>query len=255
MDKINNILFIVEGKKTEPLIIDNLKEEFFNNNENIPTKNIIVSYGTVIYGLYKKFLDENGELDLDKDTFPILKDIDNKLQNIKRKSINQIYLFFDYDGHASNAKADKLFDMLNLFSDETEKGKLYISYPMVESLRHIKDGTNFKNTTAKSEPNYKKISQNCNENLLHFNDYDKNIWLNMINQHSKKANFIITNDFKFPEKIIEQITIFENQKEKYINIDNKVAVLSAFPIFLLDYYGVQKFVGLGVSRSVKSILN
>jgi hypothetical protein len=48
-----------------------------------------------------------------------------------------------------------------------------------------------------------------------------------------------SNRFEFPNKIIEQIKIFENQKEKYININNKVAVLSAFPMFLLDYYGVK----------------
>ena len=30
-------------------------------------------------------------------------------------------------------------------------------------------------------------------------------------------------------------------KEKYINISENVAVLGSFPIFLLDYYGIDKF--------------
>jgi hypothetical protein len=33
------------------------------------------------------------------------------------------------------------------------------------------------------------------------------------------------------------LTIFERQKEKYIDKEGKVAVLSAFPLMLLDYYG------------------
>lgn len=38
-------------------------------------------------------------------------------------------------------------------------------------------------------------------------------------------------DYSYPSKQIEQIEIFEKQKEKYIDTQNKVAVLSAFPIF------------------------
>jgi len=236
--KVDTILFIVEGVKTEPFIMENLKKYFLKANETIASKNIIVSYGTVIYGLYKKFLNKDGELDLDIDTFPILRKIDMQLKDIKRKDIDQIYLFFDYDGHASNARDDKLFKMLELFNDELDKGKLFVSYPMVEALRHLKDDIDFKDTKAISEKAYKNISKECDECFLHFNDYLEENWHTVISQHCQKANFIVNDTFEFPKNIIEQLKILEKQKEKYIDTEEKVGVLSAFPLFLLDYYGV-----------------
>jgi len=132
--------------------------------------------------------------------------------------------------------------MLKLFNNEFDKGKLFVSYPMVESLLHIKNGIDFKETIAISQKAYKEIARNnCDEELKHFNDYAEIIWRYLVNQHSKKANFIVNNSFEFPQDIIEQIKILEKQKEKYIDIENKVAVLSAFPLFLLDYYGTNKF--------------
>ncbi|MFK5977087.1 MAG: hypothetical protein QM493_11340 [Sulfurovum sp.] len=242
MAKVNNILFIVEGKKTEPLIMENLKKFFLNdNNEYIATKDIIVSYGTVIYGLYKKFLDKNGELDFDIDTFAILKRLDDRLKDIKRKEIDQIYLIFDYDSHASNADYNKLLKVLNLFDNELDKGKLFISYPMVEALRHLKDEVDFKDTKVISEKAYKNISKECDACFLHFNDYTQENWKTIISQHYQKANFIVNDKFEFPPNIIEQLDILVKQKEKYIDIEEKVAVLSAFPLFLVDYYGTKRF--------------
>jgi catalase (peroxidase I) len=127
--------------------------------------------------------------------------------------------------------------MLNTFNDEFENGKLYVSYPMVESLRHLKDNINFKDIAVISQPEYKKVSKQCNKEYLNFNNYTKDIWNKLIIQHCKKANYIVNDDFNIPNDHIEQLEILTNQKIKYIDIDSKVAVLSAFPIFLAYYYG------------------
>ncbi len=50
-------------------------------------------------------------------------------------------------------------------------------------------------------------------------------------------NYIFRNDFSIPSEMILQNAIFQKQVEKYIKTDSTVAVLSAFPIFLFDYYG------------------
>ena len=164
------------------------------------------------------------------------------LKGITRDQVSEIYLFFDYDGHASNARDDKIQEMLNLFDDETNNGKLYISYPMVEAIKHLKTGIDFKNVIAESNSNYKQVvSKNCDHKLKDLSNLTKENWNFIIKEHSKKANFIVNDNFEFPNKIIEQIKIFENQKEKYINVNNKVAVLSAFPLFLLDYYEITIF--------------
>jgi len=235
------ILFIFEGKKTEPLIFENLKEYFLEKKEAKVTQNIIISYGTVIYTLYKQFYIDD-LLDDDLDLVTILKPRNKDGNIITRDSVSEIYLFFDYDNHATNAGDNKLFKMLDLFNNETEKGKLFISYPMVEALQHIKSDVNFKNIVAKCEKEYKKEARaNCNHEFLHFNNYSIDTWKYLIKQHINKANFIVNDKYEYQNEIIEQLLIFDNQKEKYIKKNNKVAVLSSFPLFLLNYYGLDKF--------------
>jgi hypothetical protein len=147
----NNILFILEGPKTEKSITDNLTKFFVNENTVITC-----AYCTTIYKMYTE-ISEDEYLD----TFSLVKDIDaNKetLKGLKRSDFAQIYMFFDYDGHATNACDKKLNDLLEFFNEETEKGKLYISYPMVEALKHIESFDTFKDlkVASKDFKNYKK---------------------------------------------------------------------------------------------------
>lgn len=235
------ILFIFEGIKTETIIFNNLKKYFLEKKEENVTQDIIISYGTVIYKLYKEFFID-GILDEDLDLITILKPTNKDGEIIKNIQVPEIYLFFDYDSHASNASDEKLMNMLQLFNNESNKGKLFISYPMVEAIKHLKDNVSFKNVTAKSNNEYKNlVSLNCNYNLKGLSNLTQENWNLIISEHCKKVNFIVHGNFEFPKSIIEQLEIFLNQKEKYIETESKVSVLSAFPIFLLDYYGVNKF--------------
>ena len=233
------ILVVFEGLLTEKIIFNNLKKYFLNENSNT------IVYGFhcgEIYSLYNK-LEKDEDLELFALLKENLKDTNKELENIKRNQVSELYLFFDYDGHARSANDEKLKYMLQLFNDETsDYGKLYISYPMVEAIKHLKDNVDFKNTIEESKKIYKSIvAQNCNNNLQHLDKLTFDDWSFIINENSKKANFIVNNAFTFPTKIIEQLEIFDNQKTKYLDVANKVSVLSAFPIFLLDYYGVDKF--------------
>lgn len=229
----NNILFIFEGYKTEKSITDNLTKFFVNENTVVTC-----AYCTTIYKMY-------GEISEDEylDTFNLVKDIEaNKitLKDYKRSDFSQIFMFFDYDGHATNASDKKLNDLLEFFNEETDKGKLYISYPMVEALKHIKCFDTFKELkiACKDFEKYKMIvSDNCIEALKHFNLYDIEIWKKIIESHLKKMNDLVNNTYQFPTELIDQLAIFNKQLEKFINLDQTVTVLSAFPIFLHDYYG------------------
>ena len=229
----NNILFIFEGPKTEKSITDNLIKSFVNENTVITC-----AYCTTIYKMYTDISEDEF-----LDTFNLVKDIEaNKatLKDFKRSDFAQIYMFFDYDKHATNASDEKLKELLNFFNEETEKGKLYISYPMVEALKHVEDFDTFEELKVKSKENidYKKIvSDNCIATLKHFHLYNADTWKNLIEIHLKKMNKIVNNKFIFPDEVIDQTSIFNNQLEKYISIDQTVAVLSSFPVFLHDYYG------------------
>lgn len=59
----------------------------------------------------------------------------NKLAN---GDFSEIYLIFDFDCQAPQYDDEKLQIMLDFFDNETEHGKLYINYPMIESFKHFK---------------------------------------------------------------------------------------------------------------------
>lgn len=232
----NNILFVFEGENTEEQIVYSMQKFFVNDNTVVKCV-----YGAEIYQIFKDIL-----ADEDLDTFNLLKERSAKnreiLSEYNRNDFAEIYLFFDYDGHSSLADDDKLAKLLDFFKEETDKGKLYVSYPMVESLKHIVEIDSFKDLTVQCKTNvlYKNIVHTtCIKALTNFNRYDLDIWKFIITNHLKKMNYIVTDSFSLPDEIIEQFIVFSKQLEKHINPKSTVAVLSAFPIFLHDYYGNQ----------------
>ena len=68
---------------------------------------------------------------------------DATLDGIRNSDISEIFLFFDYDFLNSQLSLDEINrrveEMLTLFDDETDNGKLYINYPMIESIRYTRD--------------------------------------------------------------------------------------------------------------------
>lgn len=227
----NNILFVFEGKKTEPNIHKKLEEYFFDERTIITCV-----FGTVIYAIYKDL-----KTDEYLDTFSLLKNRIESLKDYKRKDFSEVYLFFDYESHATNYNPKKLEELLGVFDNETENGKLYISYPMVEALKHYHSDKDFQLLTAHCSENYKKeVNQYCEEKYKDFNQYDQNIWKELIKYHLYKMNYIVTDKYSYPLQIYSQMDIFTKQREKFIDKENRVSVLSAFPIFIHDYFGNEK---------------
>ena len=194
------IAIISEGEKTEKQIINNLE----NNFTTFSNKIIFLSYKANIYNLFREI-----EEDEDIDIISLLKekqikankirnDVENiDVSNINSDDISQIYLFFDYDGHTENASDEEIVKMLNKFDNETENGKLYISYPMVEALKHLKkDKLDINNylVEAKTKINYKNfVSQNTDyENLVNLT---KGNWLFIISKNLKRCLFFFGEEF------------------------------------------------------------
>lgn len=248
------IAIISEGEKTEKQIINNLE----NNFKNFSNKIIFLSYKANIYNLFREIKEDE-----DIDIISLLKekqikankirnDVENiDVSNINSNDISQIYLFFDYDGHTENASDEEIAKMLNKFDNETENGKLYISYPMVEALKHLKkDKLDINNylVEAKTRINYKNfVSQNTDyENLVNLTKED---WFFIISENLKRCLFLleIANiNYEIYSNMINQESIFNKQLDKYISKEEKVLVLSAFPFFLIEYFG-EEFFSLVVS--------
>ena len=241
----NHILLVFEGEKTEKQIHGSLTKYFLNES---PETVVYGLYCANIYSLYHT-IQKDGDLDL----FSLLKENnknDAQLEDLTKDNVSEIYLFFDYDGHDPSATEEKLAEMLSLFNEETENGKLYISYPMVEAIKHIKGSVDFKDTKvpAKVKIGYKElVDKECDGRYKDLAALSLPQWNNIISEHCKKMNFIVNDSFTLPDRLIIQDEIFSSQVEKYINPSNEVSALSSFPIFIVDYYGC-KHIKLILSR-------
>ncbi|MEL3899142.1 RloB domain-containing protein [Treponema phagedenis] len=121
------ILFVFEGKKTEPQIFKNLNKEIFKNKFDL-----YLCYGSHIYSLYNK-LKNDKYLDIVK---LLREDHPEELKDIFSSSeVSAVYLFFDYDPQSFENADEIIPEMLEKFNNETEYGKLFISYPMVEAIK------------------------------------------------------------------------------------------------------------------------
>lgn len=249
-------LFIFEGARSEDKYVEKLELNFLGEGHAIKCV-----FDAEIYQLYRAIKQEEG---FPIDIVSLLKErtVENAetLKDFTRDSFAYVYLFFDYDGHSTLADDNKISDMLSFFSDETEEGKLYISYPMVEAIRHFQDFESFQYLTVKckrancsfikecedkdnclKEPHYKKFSvTDSRPQLANVNSYNNNVWKELIFAHICKANYLVNEIFEFPKSLISQDTIFNNQLKKHISHKcPEVAVLSAFPLYVLDYYGIE----------------
>lgn len=262
------ILFVFEGK-ADKTYFEAIKRLFF------PAKSetFLCTYNSNIYSLYTKLKSHDALKEmLEVDTVSVLKEIllekgDETLKDIREDEVSEIYLFFDYDFQEDSRTLEennsRLSELLGYFTDETGRGKLYINYPMVESLRYTKE------LPDNNYWQYTVTRQRCQEeNFKHqvheFSFYKSNLeylvltikpadddtkiqqkeytvkanWLHLVTMNTSKANYICNDRNELPDEVNNQLDIFNSQLSKYVNTEEcKVAILNAFPIFLFDYFG------------------
>ena len=247
------ILFVFEGKQREPQLYRAIESLFFPKE----TDAIVCSFENNIYELYRQIV----QLGEGADIVSVLREKldgreDNPLKNITASSaFAEIYLFFDYDLHHRLPLEEinrRLREMLVMFDDETANGKLYINYPMIESIRHTKelpDADYYLYTVPRDQcGDFKSIAHA----FSHYGSLDfltdirerrveatKQNWLHLKEMNVCKANYICCGVNTYPTKKtdIAQQNIFEAQLQRCVNTDNcSVAILNAFPIFLYEYF-------------------
>lgn len=259
------MLFVFEGKKTEPSIFKTLKKLYFPQG----AETIVCCFGYNIYELYRLM----NESDFTEDIVSVIKNKitskpNNPLKNFKDVAdFSEIYLFFDYDFQNKNVPPSQingqLKQMLSFFNDETENGKLYVNYPMVESIRcteelpdfnfvHYKatrlECSDFKYFVTVKFPFYKSMDfmvipsdgKTGNLRVISREKYDiiKGNWEFLCKQHISKANYICTGNYAIPirKELVSQDIIFENQLKKFIEQHDSVSILNSFPLFLYEYF-------------------
>ena len=146
--------------------------------------------------------------------------------------------------------SEPLSELVQFFDNETENGKLFLSYPMAEAInicdvenglmsddrklfcidKCVDDG--FKHFVDDLNRDSKTICRaNCRENWLIIGkaNYEKAKWLMHL---TSEELFSVLNQ-------MQQATILQHQ-QVLIKNNGVVATLSAFPFFLLEYVGVGK---------------
>ncbi len=253
-------LFIFEGGRAENKIFKKLEQNFLGRKFGIKCV-----YDAEVYQLYQQLKADDFALDivnLLKERNSILAE---ELKDYNRDSFASVYLFFDYDGHSTLADDRKLIEMLDFFDNDTDNGLLFISYPMVEALRHYRDMESFKDLTVKckrdkcpyaddcdskdsclEEPHYKNfVPTDSRPSLSNINGYTFEVWKELVTAHLCKMNYLVNDSFSMPETVVGQRQVFDSQLEKHIlHRCSEVAVLSAFPLFVLDYFGVEKLISM-----------
>lgn len=259
------ILFIFEGKKTEPNLFKTIEKLYFQNTE----EQKICCFGYNIYELYKLM----NESDFTENVISVIR---TKMASRNDHSIpedadisdfSEVFLFFDYDFQNKNLPLEELNkqvrEMLDFFSNETENGKLYINYPMVESIKCTnqlpdsnyytytvtrKDCHDFKDYVTKTYNYYKSTDyfifsiDSKTKTLRPFTPEKEKLisesWKHLNKQNICKANFICKDINELPESKndINQTNLFENQITKYVTNNETVSILNSFPLFLYEYF-------------------
>ncbi|POC39917.1 hypothetical protein [Vibrio vulnificus] len=248
----SNVLFVFEGAGAEPNIARNLRKTILDRDNKLVVQ---TAYGMNIYKLCSEITKDEYF-----DTYEfIYEQLENRanptnddlavMEIEDPEKISEIYLFFDYDCHCSNADDVKIREMVELFNSAQDKGLLCVSYPMVEAIRHQKgNGVEYLTHKTTDLTNYKKwvnAAPEMDKRFLNWGTYTQETWGSIAKQHLSRANFLLSDVLDLPTSPICMVELFEKQMEKHRPHD-QVAVISGFPLMLLDHYGNDTYHVLGL---------
>ncbi len=248
-------LFIVEGEDRDYRFIVNLTQLFFNAKQQFKTIHLPAKQN--IFMLYQQLKEDEFETDLVELLRERVEGAQKILEGIRRQDISEVYLFFDADLQEDNLD-DKhhkdvlciLREMLEVFDNETEQGRLYISYPMVEALYDYQEGT----CEAYSDcycpvstlKNYKRNAGENNPNASRHLNIE--MWKIILKDYIQRIECLFGGEIEYEDyrNRISPLTIFLEQLRLIQELDS-LFVLSAFPEFLFDYFRKSFWVSNGFS--------
>lgn len=243
-----------------------IKHLFFSGRED----QVFCSFGCDTYALCKevrKYLDDGGE----PDVFEIVRERlhtreDHSLDGYYSYQFDSVYLFFDYDPQNSAIRLNELNSaikqMIGTFSDPMGNGLLLVSYPMTEALycENCLTDSDYMNAVvpiatchdfktwcqrydfAKKRYRLTFKTNKAGDLSEQITDIRRNevlaFWNELIKSNVSKANYLCcgSNDLPVNESDISQDRIFCRQLELFVIPADMVTILSAFPLFLFEYF-------------------
>lgn len=236
--------FIVEGVDRDYRFLNEMLNTFCKGKYGSIT--ICLPAEQNIYMLYNKLKEDDFETDI----VELLRESNaiamEQLDGVDRQAIDEVYLFFDFDIHYDNLRnksesLSMLYEMLRYYDNETDNGKLYVSYPMVEALYdyRVELCEPFSNcfVSTYDSRRYKELSGHDNPNSSkHPMTYDDWSEILMIFVLRIRCLFEMERiDCSIYRKEVSPVNILRHQERNLEESDN-LFVLSAFPEFLFDYF-------------------
>ncbi len=261
-----HILFIYEGVSAEDKLLANVQEVYLADFSKVEILNLPADGN--IYMLWRRLVEDEFETNV----IDLLREMSTEARErleskgLKASQFSEIYMFFDYDGHAAQFseetieqanelckslgmeeiknKRDLLERLLLVFDNETEQGKLYISYPMIESIKEIRVEEKTYNRLYIPLEEISKYKHSF-EQKTDYGNYSKitrDMWAIACIASVKQASLIVkSHEACTYEQFIGEITqldIYHAEKRNYINNPNGyfLAVLNSIPLFLCEYF-------------------
>lgn len=252
------VLFVFEGERPETNVVARLQAAFPEELGDLAEDSVEIVYASNVYALYSALKEGEGFLDL----LEVLKEQqpdNDALRAVDRERVSQTFLFFDLDihGQPTAGACAQLEEMLRFFDDETENGKLFLSYPMAEAVNacdlskgllgedrrwfgidECKDNGFKKFVDCLNRDSRTICRSNCRGN-----------WETICAANYAKAGWLMKLSSPWTPDLLERMTqlaIWQCQRPR-IERENIVAILSAFPFFLLEYLGAEKTYALCAS--------
>ena len=237
------ILFIVEGSRDSEHVQSVVKE--------MGLKAQVFPVNANIHMLYSKLEQDDFHLNI-VDTLLELNGVnqDDKEMLKREAPFAYTYLLFDMDPQHSDKPIEEnisnIEKMLNYFTNETDDtvGKLYINYPMIESLWDYdkNDYGEYKSRMVPAEnvKGYKTlVGQRGNPQNL--SKYKLSLYKDLCLLNIKKAEYIVNNDWSKPSypvylSDLSQLNILLSERQ-LIRRDGMIRILNSLPLFIVDYWG------------------
>lgn len=240
-----HIAFIYEGERAERQLIENLCANFFDAQADVS----IIAFPAKgnIYMLWTRLKADEFETNVIDVVREMNPDAKKMLENKKTSGFSEVYLFFDYDAHNNNipreyTNMDIVLNMLQTFDNETELGKLYVSYPMIESLREISvEKERYQTLSVPIQNNKYKNYVSVYRDFQNFSRISFSMWQIACRASACRANLIVQKSDTLPDydsfiNCLTQERIYRAQLQYFVKPKQEVGVINGVPIFLLEYF-------------------
>lgn len=237
-----SILIVTEGPDDKKILSQMLKAY------GIVDEQYIFVFQTNIYCLYD-VMENQTDGDWEQMDFPLV--LRSHAESEKDKEMltqhfSEIILVFDYDPQHSTYSYEKIERMYEYFSDASDRGKLFINYPMVEAAYHFKDFPNdvtYKERVVSKKQlenhEYKSIVDADSKEIHKLLDYSNTgVINNSIVMNLKKALYIYAGVYRNVDKktylLIDFRKILKKQAELYEK-EGYIYVMFTVIFYFMDY--------------------